>query len=94
MTRRGLPIRRTIAPRYEFEDVRFKVIDWGMQARGRALREEFMLARDLYFYCTRRSWRTQDWIDLTEPLRHPLGLQFANRVRLARGLREWRKASK
>lgn len=83
------PIRREIAQQFAFEPVNFNEdIDWAMRlARAHALRRERMIDPLLYFYFSRRRWQTQWLIDATEPFRHPLGLQFANRLRVARWLR-------
>ena len=88
------PLRRVIAQRYPFEAVNFSSdIDWAMRiARDRVLQREHMLDLDIYFYFSRRHWLVQAAIDATEGIRHPLGLQFANRLRLARWLRNQRKA--
>ncbi len=83
------PIRREIAQQFAFEPVNFNEdIDWAMRlARARALRRETMIDSSIYFYFSRRRWQTQWLIDATEPIRHPLGLQFANRLRVVRWLR-------
>jgi glycosyltransferase involved in cell wall biosynthesis len=82
------PMRREIACRYRFEDISYSEdIDWAMRiCRDRALRTEAFVDEDLYLYRSRRYWPYQWMLDTTEFARHALGLQLANRVRLARWL--------
>ena len=56
--------------------------------RDRALKSEFFVDEVIYYYYSRRSWHYQRLLDLTEPFRHILGLQLANRIRL----RKWVEA--
>jgi glycosyltransferase involved in cell wall biosynthesis len=83
------PVRRAIALQFPYAAVSFNEdIDWAMRvARARVLKREVMLPEVLYYYYSRRHWFTQDVIDFTEPVRHPLGLQLANRLRVARWLK-------
>jgi glycosyltransferase involved in cell wall biosynthesis len=80
------PMRRTLALTFAFEDVSMNEDqDWAMRmARAGVLRREVMLERELYHYYSRRRYAIQRAIDVTEPLRHPLGLKWANRLRLKR----------
>lgn len=84
------PIRRALAAQFRFAEVSFNEdIDWAMRlARAKILQREYMLDEPLYHYYSRRDWRVQWAIDLTEPVRHPLGLQFANRLRVARRVKQ------
>lgn len=84
------PIRRALAAQFRFAEISFNEdIDWAMRvARAKILQREFMLDEPLYHYYSRRDWRVQWAIDVTEPVRHPLGLQFANRLRVARRLKQ------
>jgi hypothetical protein len=84
------PIRRTVAVQFPFAGINFNEdIDWAMRlAKAKALQREVMLRENLYSYYSRRHWLTQWAIDVTEPVRHPLGLQFANRLRVARWLNQ------
>ncbi|HEX7589326.1 MAG TPA: glycosyltransferase [Anaerolineae bacterium] len=83
------PIRLEIARQFAFEQVNFNEdIDWAMRlARAHVLRSEYMIDAPIYTYFSRRRWETQWLIDATEPVRHLLGLELANRHRLARWLR-------
>jgi hypothetical protein len=83
------PIRRDIARRYRFEDISYSEdIDWAMRlCRDRALRREVFLDQVIYFYRSRRPWVYQWLLDLSEPVRHALGLRLSNRLRLKRRLR-------
>lgn len=80
------PIRRTLAAQFPYANVNVNEdVDWAMRvARSKILQREFMLDETVYHYFTRRRWQVQAMIDVTEPLRHPLGLQFANRLRVQR----------
>lgn len=83
------PIRRDIARRYEFEDVRVSEdSDWAMRMRADgALSSEVFLDDVLYFYRCRRPWAYQLFVERTEKLRHPLGLQVRNRLKVKRWLK-------
>jgi glycosyltransferase involved in cell wall biosynthesis len=87
------PVRREIAQQFPFENANSgEDIDWAMRmARARVLRREFMVDAEIYSYFSRRPWLAQWLIDATEAVRHPLGLQSANRFRLARWLKTWRR---
>ncbi len=80
------PIRRDIVLRYPFADVGYSEdFDFGMRmARAGVLRNEVLLDEPLYFYYSRRSPVVQALLDATEFIRHPLGLQAANRLRISR----------
>jgi glycosyltransferase involved in cell wall biosynthesis len=82
------PIRRTIAQQFRFAETSYaEDAEWAMRiAQTRALCAEHFLDVTLYQYFSRRSWFLQWSLDITEPLRHPLGLQFANGVRWKRWL--------
>lgn len=82
------PMRRDVASRFAFADVSYaEDAEWALRiARTGALRTEHMLEPVIYRYHSRRHWMLQAAIDLTEPVRRPLGLEFANRVRAGRWL--------
>lgn len=83
------PMRRALALQFAFAEVNFNEdVDWAMRlARAGILRHEVLLAEELYYYYSRRRYALQWAIDVTEPVRHPLGLQYANRLRLKRWLK-------
>lgn len=83
------PMKREIALRYKFEDISYSEdIDWAMRiCWDGALQREHFIDEFIYFYKSRRSWRYQLLLDLSEPLRHALGLQMANRIRIKRWLK-------
>jgi hypothetical protein len=85
------PIRRAIALRYPYAAVSYSEdIDWAMRlSRAGALRREYTLNPVLYYYYSRRSWRYQRLVDWSEPVRHALGLQLANRLRVQRWLQAY-----
>ncbi|MGJ5818491.1 glycosyltransferase family 2 protein [Paludibaculum fermentans] len=76
------PIRRDIAIRYPFAEVRYSEdFDWAMRmVKDRALQREVMLEPVLYHYYSRRRWLYQYLLDRTEPLRHALGLRMDKRL--------------
>ena len=78
------PIRREIARRYRFADISYSEdIDWAMRVcRDKVLRNEYFIDEIIYFYASRRSWRYQRLLELSEPVRHALGLRLANRIRV------------
>ena len=80
------PIRRDIARRYRFEEIDYSEdIDWAMRiCRDGALKREEFIDSVLYYYRSRRCWLWQILLDLTEPLRHPLGIQMSNRISIRR----------
>lgn len=82
------PIRRAIAVRYRYLDVRrSEDADWALQmSRAGALRTERMIDEVIYYYDCRRWWLMQWAIDRTEAVRHPLGLQMVNRFEVRRRL--------
>jgi glycosyltransferase involved in cell wall biosynthesis len=82
------PIRRDIARRYKFANTSYSEdFDWALQMRrDRALEREYFIDEILYYYFSRRRWAYQWLLDQTESLRHLLGLQLVNRVRLRRWL--------
>jgi hypothetical protein len=84
------PVRREIARRYPFEEVRSgEDADWALRlARDGVLARELMIDPVLYFYFSRRRWAYEVALDRTEWIRHPLGLQLANRHRARRWLRQ------
>jgi hypothetical protein len=77
------PIRREIASKYTFADVRYSEdIDWALRiAKDRALEREESIDSVLYFYRSRRSWTYQCLLDRSEKVRHALGIRMANRLR-------------
>jgi glycosyltransferase involved in cell wall biosynthesis len=87
------PVRRKIALQFPYATVSLNEdIDWAMRvARAGALRREYMLDPILYYYYSRQHWIVQAAIDATEPIRHPLGLQWSNRLRIARWIDQRRK---
>jgi len=74
------PIRREIAGRYAFADVDYaEDMDWSLRiSRDRALKQEIILDRTLYFYHCRRHFLTQWLLDRTQFLRHATGLRYVN----------------
>lgn len=80
------PMRRALAHSVRFEDVSYNEdIDWAMRlADAHVWQHEVMVPEILYHYYSRRRWHLQAAIDFTECVRHPLGLQSANRLRLKR----------
>ena len=52
----------------------------------RALQHEYFLDEVIYIYQSRRHWLYQWLLDRSECIRHPLGLQLANRLRVRRWL--------
>ncbi len=83
------PVRTEIARRYSFEAVRSaEDSDWALRvARDGVLDREVMIQSPLYYYRSRRFWAYECFLDRTEWLRHPLGLQFVHRHRLRRWMR-------
>ncbi len=82
------PIRRAIAGRYRFLDVRrTEDTEWALQmSRAGVLRNELLIDETLYYYDCHRWWVVQWAIDRTDWIRHPLGLQMVNRFELKRRL--------
>ena len=82
------PMRRTIAQQFRFVETSYaEDAEWALRiAHAGVLRCEHFLDVTLYQYYSRRHWLLQWSLDITEPLRHPIGLQFANRVRFKRWL--------
>ena len=82
------PIRRSVAQQFKFVATNYaEDAEWAMRiARSGALRTEHFIDQPLYYYFSRRSWWLQWVIDMTEPVRHLLGLQFSNKVRFMRWL--------
>lgn len=80
------PIRREIASRYQFEPITISEdADWALRlSRDGALRQEAFLDEVIYFYRCRRAWAYQWMVDRTEFIRHPLGLQRVNWLRVRR----------
>ena len=78
------PVRREIAVRYRFADVSYSEdIDWALQLRrAGALQNEAFIDSILYYYYSRRHYAYQWALDVTEPVRHALGLRAANRLRV------------
>lgn len=80
------PIRQSLAAQVPFADVSvYEDADWALRvARANLLKREWMLDEILYHYYSRRRWYVQWAVDVTEPIRHPLGLRGANRLQVAR----------
>lgn len=80
------PIRREIAARYRFAEVRYSEdFDWALRmVDDRALQREAMVEPVLYHYYSRRRWLYQWLLDVTEPVRHTLGLRMDKRPGLRR----------
>jgi glycosyltransferase involved in cell wall biosynthesis len=74
------PIRREIAAGYPFAEVDYaEDMDWTLRmSRDQALKHEVPVDEVLYFYNSRRLYALQWLLNLTQPLRHVLGLRFAN----------------
>lgn len=87
------PVRAEIARRFRFEPVwTSEDHDWSLRLiKSGALRKEVLLDEVIYHYRCRRSGWLQSALDHTEFVRHPLGLQWVNRLRLARWWRAVRK---
>jgi glycosyltransferase involved in cell wall biosynthesis len=85
------PVRRDIAARYPFAEVDFaEDMDWTLRmSRDAALASEAVVDDVLYFYRCRRPYFYQWLLDRTQPLRHVLGLRFADGNKL-RKLFVWR----
>ncbi|HWP92373.1 MAG TPA: glycosyltransferase [Thermodesulfobacteriota bacterium] len=83
------PIKREIARLYKFEEVNYyEDIDWAMRiSRDQALKKEYFIDSVIYYYNSRRPWVYQFLLDVSEPIRHRLGLQLANVVRLKRWIK-------
>lgn len=83
------PIRRDIAIRYPFAEVRYSEdFDWAMRmVRDRALQQEVMIEPVLYHYYSRRRWLYQWLLDLSEPVRHALGLRMDKRFAVWRRIK-------
>lgn len=84
------PIRRAVALAFPYADVSWNEdMDWALRvAHAGILQREVMVDEILYHYYSRRRYAVQWAIDVTEPLRHPLGLQWVNRLRVRRWLEQ------
>ena len=82
------PVRREIANKYKFEDISYSEdVDYAMKMlRDGALKKEYFIDKVIYYYHSRRSWIYQFLLNMTEPIRHPLGLKLVNRIRVKRWL--------
>lgn len=80
------PMRRARARHCRFAETNYNEDQlWAMDlVRAKVLQREVMLDEILYHYYARRHYAVQWAIDVTEPLRQPLGLRFANRLRVRR----------
>ncbi|MEJ8569372.1 glycosyltransferase [Elongatibacter sediminis] len=78
------PIRRDIAREYAFAEVdRAEDMDWSLRiSRAGALRNEVLLDDVLYFYQCRQRFITRWFLDVSQPLRHLLGLKSVNLLAL------------
>jgi len=74
------PIRRDIAARYPFAEIDYaEDMDWTLRmSHDHVLEQEVLLDEILYFYNSRRLYAFQWLLDRTQPLRHALGLRFAD----------------
>jgi len=83
------PMKREIAFKYKFEDINYSEdIDWATRiCRDHALQKEYFIDKVIYYYNSKRPWIYQALLDFSEPLRHALGLQLANRIRMKRWLK-------
>lgn len=74
------PIRRHIAARYPFAEIDYaEDMDWTLRiSHDQVLEQEVLLDDILYFYNSRRLYAYQWLLDRTQPLRHALGLRFAD----------------
>jgi hypothetical protein len=82
------PIRRDIAARFRFADISYSEdIDWAMRlCEQQVLKREYFIDSVLYYYHSRRPWVYQVLLDRSEAVRHRLGLQLVNRLRVKRWL--------
>ncbi len=83
------PIKREIARKYSFEEINYSEdIDWAMQIlNDNVLQKEFFINKVIYFYNSRRFWFYQYLLDITEKMRHALGLRLNNRISIKRWLK-------
>lgn len=74
------PIRRHIAAKYPFAEIDYaEDMDWTLRmSHDQVLEQEVLLDEILYFYNSRRLYAYQWLLDRTQPLRHALGLRFAD----------------
>lgn len=80
------PVRREIANKYKFEDISYSEdVDYAMKMlRDGALKKEYFIDKVIYYYHSSRPWIYQFLLDMTEPIRHPLGLKLVNCIRIKR----------
>ncbi len=85
------PVRRDIAARYPFAEIDFaEDMDWALRiSRDAALAREAVIDEVLYFYRCRRPYFRQWLLDRTQPIRHALGLRFADGKKLRKHV-AWR----
>jgi glycosyltransferase involved in cell wall biosynthesis len=81
------PTRSAIARRYRFAHVKiYEDLERAMRmSRTGALRREIFVEPVLYFYRSRRRFAYQRLLDVTQPVRHALGLEGANFVHVSGG---------
>ncbi len=80
------PIKHEIAKRYSFEEINYSEdIDWAMKIlNDNVLKKEYFINKVIYFYYSRRFWFYQYLLDISETVRHALGLRLSNRIRIKR----------
>jgi hypothetical protein len=80
------PIKHEIAKKYRFEDINYSEdIDWAMKILSdNVLKKEYFINKVIYYYYSRRFWFYQYLLDISEIVRHALGLRFSNRIRIKR----------
>lgn len=80
------PIKHEIAIKYSFEDINYSEdIDWAMKIlNDNVLQKEYFIDKVIYFYYSRRFWFYQYLLDISEKVRHALGLRLSNRIRIKR----------
>jgi len=80
------PIKHEIAIKYNFEDINYSEdIDWAMRIlNDNVLKKEYFINKVIYYYYSRRFWFYQYFLDISEKVRHALGLRLSNRIRIKR----------
>jgi hypothetical protein len=74
------PIRRSIAQRYPFSNLRYQEdLEWAMRmSRDGALRNEVFIDQPIYYYYSRRWFAVQWLLDKSETIRYRLGLRVTS----------------
>ncbi len=80
------PIKHEIAKKYRFEEINYSEdIDWAMRIlNDNVLKKEYFINDVIYYYYSRRFWLYQYLLDISEKVRHALGLRLSNRIRIRR----------